>query len=421
LVPIARQDGPHNVHANMAKAGPTLVDLGMMFETRERQHVANCPKCDTPHRYTELRFAMINDRGSWLVACRKCGQHFVFDLRNPMESYSTDCVIVERFDDDGNPYTGNAPRPGASAVYQLDMNPDAPRFELDAFAIFKCAKAGEDLEAAAFLALGESWLGVEDARGQAANQMLARSRFPAVEHAVVSVDVPCSCGEPHCAIFYHAFRLDGSDMPGLEDLLLADVSGTDLTDVLTGVLSKTDVMQALEKLIARWRLFNDQILLATPFVAHQWKTKAERLEIWERLLVQLDPSRTVLMTRGATLKEYRDALLESGLDHVMLSRFGLENRIVGDGKRKQDSHAKVYIGLGENCEVLSGSANVVKGDSKENVTFQSVRRAKVDNSYLTQWGVSLPEPRPRLSHHLLIDSRDGEWRWDVVSGAAPPL
>jgi hypothetical protein len=146
-------------------------------------------------------------------------------------------------------------------------------------------------------------------------------------------------------------------------LLLADVSGTDLTDVLTGVLSKTDVMQALEKLIARWRLFSDQILLATPFVAHQWKTKAERLAIWERLLAQLDPSRTVLMTRGTTFKEYRAALIEFGLDHDMLARFRLENRIIGDGKRKQDSHAKVYIGLGGICEVLSGSANVVKGGS----------------------------------------------------------
>jgi len=405
----------------MAKTGSALVDLGMMFETRERHHVANCPKCDTPHRYTELKFSMINDRGSWLVACRKCGQHFVFDLRNPVESYSTDCVIVERFDDDGNPYTGNAPRPGASAVYQLDMNPDEPRIDLDAFAIFKCAKTGEDLEVAAFLALGKSWLRVADARAQAANQMLARSRLPTVEHAVFAVDVPCSCGEPHRAIFYHTFRLDGLDLPPLEDLLLADVSGTDLTDVLTGVLSKTDVMQALEKLIARWRLFNDQILLATPFVAHQWKTKAERLAIWQRLLAQLDPSRTVLMTRGATFKEYRAALIESGLDHDMLARFGLENRIVGDGKRKQDSHAKIYIGLGETCEVLSGSANVVKGGSMENITFQALRRAKVKASYLTPLGVSLPQPRPRLSHHLLIDSRDGEWRWDVVLGAAPSL
>ena len=398
-----------------------MLDLGMMLETRERQHVANCPKCDVPHRYTELKFPMINDRGSWLVACRGCGQHFVIDLRNPMESYSSDCVIVERFDDEGSPYTGNASRPGASAVYQLDMNPDEPRFELDSFAIFRCAKTGGDLEAPAFLALGKSWLWVADARAQAANQLLARSRLPAVEHAVFSVDVPCPCGEPHLATFYHALRLDGSDMPPLEDLLLADVSGTDLADVLTGILSKTEAMQALEKLIARWRLFNEQILLATPFVAHQWKTKAERLAIWERLLAQLDSSRTVLITRGATFKEYRAALNDSGLDHDMLARFGLENRIVGDGKRKQDSHAKVYMGLGATCEVLSGSANVVEGGSMENVTFQVLRRAKVETSYLTPLGVSLPSPRPRPSHHLLIDCHDGAWRWNIEPGAAPGL
>jgi len=301
------------------------------------------------------------------------------------------------------------------------MNPDEPRFELDAFAIFKCAKTGEDLEDAAFVALGQSWPKVADVRAGAAQQMLARSRLPEVEHAVFSVDVPCSCGEPHRAVFFHAFRLNGADMPPLKDLLLADVSRTNLADVLTGVLSKTDVMQALEKLIARWRLFNDQILIATPFVAHQWKTKAQRLAIWERLLTQLDPTRTVLLTRGATYKEYREALVDSGLDHDVLTRFGLENRIVGDGKRKQNSHAKVYIGLGETCEVLSGSANLVKGVSMENITFQALRRAKVEASYLTPLSVSLPKPRPRLSHHLLIDCHDGEWRWDIVSGAAPTL
>ena len=166
-------------------------------------------------------------------------------------------------------------------------------------------------------------------------------------------------------------------------------------------------------------MFHEQILLATPFVAHQWKSKVERLAIWERLLSQLDPSRTVLTTRGATFKEYKEALIESGLDHDMLARFGLENRIVGGGKRKQDSHAKVYIGLGATCEVLSGSANVVQGGSKENVTFQGLSRTKVEASYIEPPELTLPEPRPRCAFHLSIECRAGAWRWSIMSGAAP--
>ena len=290
-------------HENIAKRVIAVVDLSMTFGTLERNHVANCPQCDTPHRYTEFKFPMINDRGSWLVACRNCSHRFVIQLRNPVESHSDQCLIIERFDDDINPYKGSADGPGASAVYQLDMNADRSRFELDRFVIYRCATSDDDLEKAAFIALREAWPAIADQRGNAMNYMLARSRFHAVEHATITVDVLCSCGGTHQAIFYHPFRLDDSEPPLLEDLLLADVSGADLSDALTGILTKTEVMDALEKLIARWRLFSDQILLATPFVAHQWKSKAERLTIWERLLSRLDPTRTLLVTRGATFTD----------------------------------------------------------------------------------------------------------------------
>lgn len=361
---------------------------------------------------------MVNDRGSWLVACRECNQQFTIKLRNPVESYTDECVILQRFDDEIDAYEGDAPSPGASAVYDLDLNPDKPRFDAEAFAIYRCASSGDNLEEAAIKALRAEWDGIADQCAHAANQMLA-SRLPDVEHCVMHVEADCSCGERHPAVFYRPWRLDGARLPAPEDMLLADVGGSDLEDRLTGILSKTDLMQALEKLIARWRLFCDQVLLATPFVAHQWKTKEERLAIWERLLQQLDNTRTVLLTRGKTYKEYEAALLDAGLDHALLARFGLENKVVGDGHRKQDFHAKVYIGLGPTCEVLSGSANVVSGQSKENATFQVVSRSKVQKSYVEPLGLELPSPYPRLAHHVAISRRAGYWRWDIVKGAAP--
>jgi hypothetical protein len=391
-----------------------------MFETKEQLHVANCPKCDTPHRYTELKFPVINDMGNWLVACRKCQQNFTIRLRNPEESYSSECKIMGRFDDDCDPYQGNAPPPGESAVYNLEMNPDLLHFESSAFSIYRCDAGGGNLEVAAYGALNSEWRYIKEQWSIASNYMLS-GRLPDIEHVVVLVGIKCSCGSPHKAVFYQRWLLDGSQLPDFNEMLLADVSGSDIQDLLTGILSKTELMQALEKLIVRWRLFFDQVLLATPFVAHQWKTKAERLAIWEQLLNQLDTTRTVLLTRGKTYKEYSAALLEAGLDHDVLSRFGLENRIVGDGARKQDFHAKVYIGLGEHCEVLSGSANVVRGDSKENATFQTLSRSKVEESYIKPLGVDLPSPRPRFRYHLLMDQNDGHWKWDVVEGAAPEL
>lgn len=344
---------------------------------------------------------------------------FVVHLKNPAESDAGQCQILERFDDEIAAYDGLAPAAGETAIYKLEMNDAKLRFDYDRMPIYCCARTSANLEKAAFAALNQSYNQIGSQLVAATNQFLARRMPDDVEHAVILLDVPCECGGPHQVIFYRPFRLDGSDIPEPDAMLLADVSGTDVHNALTGILSKTDFMDALEKLIARWRLLSDQILIPTPFVAHQWKTKAERLAVWERLLGLLDATRTVLVKRGSSYTEYKKALLDSGLDHSVLVRFGLENQLVGAGRKKQDFHAKIYIGLGDPSEVLSGSANVVRGDSKENATFLPSDRARVASRYLEPLGIDLPVPRPRATYHVLVTSVGGVWRWAVGEGPAP--
>jgi hypothetical protein len=402
----------------IADAARRLVRQVVIFENRIKQHVANCPSCGEPHRYTAVKFPAENDRGTWLIACNECEKPFTVELRNPAESDTMQCNVIERFDDDTKPYTGVAPFASETAVYSLDMNGQRPRFKYDRNAFYHCARIGVDLEGAALGALSSQFEAVTDLLAQAINRFLA-SRMPSVDHAVVEIVVPCACGDEHRALFYTPFKLDGSDLPVPEDMLLADVSGTDLTDALSGIFSKSYLMDVLDKLIVRWRLFCDQIVIASPFVGHQYKTKAERLEIWERLLSQLDANRTVFLTRSASYSEYKAALLESGLDHAVLERFGLENQIVSAGTKKQDFHAKVYIGLGERCEILSGSANLVPGKSFENAAFAIMTRQRVDRRYLSPLGVTVPPQPARATHHLFIGLRDGTWYWTVDKGAAP--
>lgn len=389
-----------------------------MFENQQRQHVAKCPKCGEPHHYTETKFPMINDRGSWLIECSKCSLHFPVHLRNPEESDPQRCKVVARFDDDVNPYEGNDPAPRASAVHNLDMNRETLRFDYAREPIYRCAKSGGNLEVAALAALIANHPAIASQLGQAINQFLAR-RLPAVEHAVIAVPFACGCGQQHRAVFYCPFRLDMSPPPTPEGMLLAHISGADLADRLTGIFTKTYLMDALEKLIVRWRLLCDQIVIAAPFVGHQFKTKEQRLEIWERLLGMLDADRTILLTRPAGYTEYKKALLAFGLDHEMLVRFGLQNQIVSAGTKKQDFHAKVYIGIGERSEVLSGSPNIVAGKSLENASFAACKRARVNSRYLDPLGVKIPAPPPRASHHVLVEPAGGGWRWNVVEGAGP--
>lgn len=326
--------------------------------------------------------------------------------------------MLERFDDDEGPYSGSAPYASERAVYKLAINDEDPVFDFSIHPIYRCPMTDEGLEQAAVRALKES---IDDIRSQWANVLnhALKGHVPDVENLVVQINVPTRSDLEHVATFYCPFRIDPSASLDTDDFLLADISGVDLADVLTGIHSKSYLMAALDKLIIRWRLFNDQVLIAAPFVGHQWKSKSEKLEIWERLLRQLEAKRTVFLTRTATWSGYKSALQETGLDPEILASFGLEHQIVATGNKKQDFHAKVYIGIGEQCEVFSGSANLVDGPSMENATFAKMHHDKVLKKYVDPLKLTLPDAPERNSHHILIHQNDRGWVGTVGEGPAP--
>ncbi|MFD1488789.1 hypothetical protein [Ancylobacter vacuolatus] len=345
----------------------------MSFDAKQTQHVAKCPACGAPHHYVEVKFPIENDRGGWEVSCHKCGKPFTISLRNPEESLGRNFKILKRFDDEIGGYQGSAPPAIEVVEHSLDMNDHRLRYDYTRSPIYRCTQSGIDLEKAALGQLESHLSAVHSQFYNARNYILA-SKVPELENVVVTVPVQCRCGSPHNAIFYFRLFLNETPAPSASEMLLANVDGASLEDELTGIHSKSLMMDALQKLIARWRLKFDQIVIASPFIAHQYMSKEKKLEVWEWLLGILDPQRTLFITRSNSYKDYKTALLDSGLDHDMLASFGLESRIIGAGTKKQDFHAKVYIGVGETCEILSGSANLVPGKSMENASFSTMDR-----------------------------------------------
>lgn len=390
----------------------------MIFGQRNRSFAAKCPDCGEPHHYVEIKFPMVNDRGGWVIECSKCKMHFTVALRNPQESVAKGFTVISRFDDDHDSDERTTPAASEIAEYSLDVNSEVSRFRYGENPIYRCINTGEELESAALMELKNQRSQLNGQIASAINYALS-SRTPDVEHAVIQFHAPCTCGHRHRATFYFPFRLDGSAPPEAEDMLLADIEGSSLEDELTGIFSKSFLMDALEKLIVRWRLKFDQVVIASPFIAHQWMSKQNKLAVWEWFLGILEPQRTTFITRLASYKGYKDALLDSGLDHKVLADFGLENRIIGAGTKKQDFHAKVYIGLGERSEVLSGSANLLRGPSLENASFSTLPINRLEKRYLAPLGVTPMKPSPRPTHHLLIEQSEGTWRARYLDGASP--
>jgi hypothetical protein len=88
--------------------------------------------------------------------------------------------------------------------------------------------------------------------------------------------------------------------------------------------------------------------------------------------------------------------------------------------RKQDFHAKFFAGISEEmCEVMSGSANLVRGPSLENISFRSMPKAAFEQRYVMrlklQKGLPAAPPRPR--RWVLIDQTTGSWRATEVIDA----
>lgn len=381
-----------------------------------RNKVAKCPMCGKPHPYKEITLPAMNDSGYWRLSCHECGRQFVLPLRNPDES-GADYHVSER-------YVGEYAGADLVAVeiveHDLNLNRTSHAFDYAAPPIYLCSKTQESLEKPAQSALAAVLKNVLSAYWNYANYVLA-NRAPDFEHVVIHVPVTCSCGQPHVATFYANFLLTGDVQESLDEYLLAGISGTSLEDRLDGLFSKSDIMNFLEKVVIRWHLTADQIVVAAPFVGHQYMSKKDKLKIWKWLISILDPAKSVFITRKAQLDAYKAAMDEvDGLKHAFLQDFDLESKLVSADTRRQDFHAKFFIGLtNDRCEVLSGSANLTRGPSVENISFRILLAEACHDRYIRRIGVALPPRGNVISDFVLI--KESEQLWSAWSTSGPRL
>lgn len=377
----------------------------MMHINREK--VVRCRHCGHPHQYTEVRHTAANDEGWWELDCHSCKKRFVVPVLNPKESGAAYFIAGQH---DGR-YAGDETILATDIVqHNLNLNEIRHNFDYDAVPLYVCMNDGQNLEHAAKAALMAEAGGIQSAYGTAINHGLA-TNVPKYEHIVAHVDVPCTCGRDHRATFYAEF-VWGTEPQPVEEFLLADVTGTDLSETIDGLYTKKEALEILHKLAVRWHLTMDRILVTVPFVGHQHLKPAQKLDAWEAILSILDPGKSVFVTRGASFTDYKDALMKvDGLSHAKLSKYGLNNQLIGANIRKQDFHAKVYAGLSQEvCEVFSGSANLVTGPSLENMSFKARSMASFEAKYLNRLKIKLPQVKARCRYFALIErSQSGLW------------
>jgi hypothetical protein len=388
-----------------------------MENSLDRQdRVVLCPNCEHPHAYTQLRHRWgVNDVGAWQIRCANCSTDFLVDVMNPDESHGG-LEIIDRFDEGDN--RPDLPSAVMMAVHNLPRSDYAPVFRVEEAPLYVCQATGDSLEAPALEALGSAFTGITAAYAAAENYLASKTAVD-VRHAVMRVGVTCPCGTVHVASFFTRF-LVGTGPRKIGEYFLADVTGASLTDRLEGLMSKSDIMDLLSKLLVRWRLTAERIIVASPFVGHPWDRADKSRTRWDWLMKQLDSEQAVLITRPATLTAFKK-LDQDGIKWDDLKRFGLENRIISANTKKQDFHAKFFIGVGpDRCEVLSGSANILDGPSLENISFSDMSRARCEARYISPLKVALPDAAPRSRHFVEIrQNSSGDWIANTVTEPLP--
>jgi hypothetical protein len=180
-------------------------------------------------------------------------------------------------------------------------------------------------------------------------------------------------------------------------------------------------MQLLEKLVIRWHLTADQILIAAPFIGHQFMGVEDKRKIWDWLIQNLDPRKATLLTRKATFTDFKKTLAAEGLDYEELKGYGLEDRLISSGVNKQNFHAKFYVGLSEDVtEVLSGSANLLRGPSIENISFSRSTGAEFAAHYLEKLKAKIPLSPVNGRQYEIVRQRDGVWSCGPLAAAQAP-
>jgi hypothetical protein len=346
------------------------------------------------HSYVDVKNPVVNDPGYWVVQCSGCGEPFcISDLHDVFDSYGSGIVILDR--KEGDVHGAEHPVAEEIARHNLNLNKLSLGYDYDAYPLYECTCL-RPLDIAALRQLEKEMEAVSIQYRYCIHYGL-KGRFH-TQYVVAKVNFTCLCGDAHEATFYRQFVID-PDHPPLKaaDFVLADVSGAQLEDALNGIRSKNDAMDLLSKLVMRWNLLADQIMIASPFVGHQFMSKEKQLAIWEWLLSMLDARITVFVTRSTTWRAYLETMEKIGLPVDILQQFSLENKVVSAGQSKQDFHAKFYVGISDDwCEVFSGSANLLRGPSMENTSFRRMTRERFNQRYLARMALKVPLPAPEF-------------------------
>lgn len=338
-----------------------------------------------------------NDKCAITIKCSKCGREMEVPVLNKEYHYEGDnyTIVAERYVDDNEEWMElqRSMAENTAVVSGFEgINEPLHCWDLHSgMGLWKDSDAEDDYELSATLAFFLAKENVHKSLAGCQNACLAdvagfgwcRRMF--VEHHYRSGR------KKLCAVW--AKDLDKCEDMNTEGLYL--IHHSRCKDLIDGIYSRDVSLLHLERLLVRWRMLSERVVVATPFIGYDFawskdSDKKELIGLWQLLNGLLDMDKTLFYTRYKTYLSLKKDQKELEIPADVLKEWDLmmnlqkviDNPKTRD-KMKEQFHLKVYAGVfRDRVELYSGSYNVQLNSTMENMLLRNITRERFKVNYM---------------------------------------
>lgn len=182
-------------------------------------------------------------------------------------------------------------------------------------------------------------------------------------------------------------------------------------NLIDGIYSRDTLLLFLERLLVRWKMTCNHILITSPFIGFDFKYSNEKDQkeiayLWALLNGLQDTSKTTFLTRATTYtslkktqastKELKEWGLMSNLQHKFHDTKTRD-------KTKEQFHCKIYAGIrNDTVELFSGSYNIQTGKILENMVLRTISLDAFKKNYLCSLIDDFKINKPLINKVLLL-------------------
>ncbi len=371
--------------------------------------IQKCPHCQNNINIEIIEFPIDNDFGGIIIECSICKKKSYTKIKNPRETYiKSGGNKIEYWDNEiqlDTDFLIKYPHINSlrdAIIVHGEINKRILSYDICKTNIYFCKQCNNSIEDVIYSILDQNFNDIVKEFSTIMN--IALKGYADGKYLVVELPIKCSCGKEDKAFLYMDFHIDCNIIHNPNQFILIGTKNSINANNLDRICSKVECIEILEKFLFRWNFIYPKVLIATPFVGHQWMSEEELLELWAWILNTLDPQKTIFITRKATFNKYKKIFeKKNGFSLEFLENYDLNNKVISNYTSKQDFHAKIFAGISqENIEVLAGSFNLLKGKSVENLTYNKYDSSTFNRNFISKMNIPITIPPLENINCILI-------------------